>query len=68
MLFDCLNVYKCHEVDTPSGITQELYQRVVDEVTYVFYQMYAYPTPSEAAKVGIGFFIKEVQKVCRFKP
>ncbi|XP_028391161.1 counting factor 60-like [Dendronephthya gigantea] len=62
MLFDCLNVFKCHEVDTPAGITQDLYQRVSEEVTYVFYQMYAYPSPAEAAKVGIGFFIKEVQQ------
>ena len=60
MLFDCLNVFQCHEVDIPPGITLELYQRVVDEVTFVFNQMYAYPSMKEAAKVGIGFFVNDV--------
>lgn len=61
-LFDCLNVFKCHEVAIPPGITQELYQRVTEEVTYVFNHMYAYPSMQEAAKVGIGFFVKEMFK------
>ena len=61
-LFDCLNVFLCHEVPIPSGITEDLYKRVVDEVTYIFYQMYSYPSVEEAAKVGIGFFVKEIAK------
>ncbi len=60
MLFDCLNVFQCHEVDIPPGITPQLYQRVVDEVTFVFNNMYAYPSMKDAAKVGIGFFVKEI--------
>ena len=63
MLFDCLNVYKCHDVEIPPGITDDLYNRVVEETTYVFYNMYSYPSTGDAAKVGIGFFIKEVQNV-----
>ena len=62
-LFDCLNVYKCHGVAIPPGITDDLYDRIVNEATYVLYNMYAYPTTPEAAKVGIGFFVKEVENV-----
>jgi hypothetical protein len=53
----------CHEVETPSGITEDLYQRVMDEVTYVFYNMYSYPSVKEAAKAGIGYFIAEMDSV-----
>lgn len=66
-LFDCLNVFLCHEVPIPDAITDELYQRVVKEVTYVFYQMYSYPSMPEATKVGIGFFLKELDHVSKFE-
>ena len=62
-LFDCLNVHICHSEDIPSGMTTELFNRITDEMTWVLYSIYSYPSPAENSRVGIGFLIKEIFEV-----
>lgn len=60
LLADCLNVHFCHRVEVPAAITSELYGRIMDEMTWVVYSFYSYPSPQEFSRVGIGFLIKEM--------
>ena len=63
LLADCLNVHFCHRVEVPAAITSELYGRIMDEMTWVVYSFYSYPSPQEFSRVGIGFLIKEMFEV-----
>ena len=60
---DCLLTHICHGFDIPSTVSQDLMDRIVEEVVFMWYAVMKYPSPQENAKVGIGFLIAEMWKV-----
>lgn len=59
---DCLLTHICHGFDIPSTVSQDLMDRIVEEVVFMWYAVMKYPSPQENAKVGIGFLIAEMWK------
>ena len=60
---DCLLTHICHNFSIPSAVTQDVLNRIVNEVEFMWYSMYSYPSIQEFSKVGIGFLIAEMWEV-----
>ncbi len=60
---DCLRTHRCHNFSLPDGITDSLYDRTWEEITWQMFNSFKYPSVSENAQVGIGFLLKEMWKV-----
>ncbi len=54
-LYDCLQASLCHSHSIPSGITFDLYNRVVAEATYAEQQLYNYPDPVSYGQACMGY-------------
>ena len=64
---DCLFTHICHSFPIPPTISEDLLERIVQEVLVRWYGTFSYPTIQESAKVGIGFLIDEIWKVMYWK-
>ena len=60
---DCLYTHICHGYPIPSTVSPDLVQRVDNELTYMWYSQYSYPSIQMFARVGMGFLIKEIWQV-----
>jgi hypothetical protein len=56
-LYDCLQASLCHLHSIPSGITFDLYNRVVAEATYAEHQLYNYPDPVSYGQACMGYVV-----------
>jgi hypothetical protein len=59
-LYDCLQASLCHLHSIPSGITFDLYNRVVAEATYAEHQLYNYPDPVSYGQACMGFLFADI--------
>ncbi|XP_031564393.1 counting factor 60-like [Actinia tenebrosa] len=59
-LVDCVHTHQCHGYEIPPGITDSLFQRMVNEVLYFWNSQYRYPSIQQFAKAGIGFLVNDM--------
>jgi len=60
---DCLRTHKCHGLQWPKGMTEDLYEQSWMELAWQFYNSFKYPSIQENAQVGIGFLLNDIWKV-----
>jgi acid phosphatase len=59
---DCLVTHKCHNLSLPNGMTDDLYRRINDEVSWRSYNQNKYPSVQDMSSVGVGFLLKDIWK------
>lgn len=59
-MFDCFQASMCHLLPLPSGVTFDLYKRVIHDVEYMFQQMYNFPNRIDFCRVNVGFLLAEI--------
>jgi acid phosphatase len=64
---DCLVTHKCHNLSLPNGMTDDLYRRINDEVSWRSYNQNKYPSVQDMSSVGVGFLLKDIWKVCYYQ-
>lgn len=57
---DCMIVHACHQQALPAGVTEELFDAVMAEYSYVAWSMYNYPSVTANTQAGIGFLLEEL--------
>jgi len=56
---DCLNTHICHNFPVPSGVTDDLYNAMMNEEVWIFQYLFTYPNTTYASQIGIGFYLQE---------
>ena len=65
---DCVHTHQCHQFAIPPAITDDLFQRMVKEVLYMWTSQFKYPSIQAFARVGIGFLVNDMWQVRNGNP
>jgi len=55
--FDCLNTHLCHDYPIPSGVSEDLYNRMMTELVYDTLILFNYPNTTYSSQLGTGFYL-----------